>query len=233
MLVYIDDSGDGGQKFAQNSSTHLVMAACVFPDYSQMGELAKAVEEVRQETGFMRELKFSGTKNKVKDNFFNKTAPVRFNVRAISIEKRFLYREKLRSDGSALKAYAIHRLLSDNHGQIANAKVFIDGKDTEAFDIPDHAYLMRQVNRKSPGTIREVRFVDSKENVGIQNADMMAGAIHRAVRNDSKRDDRWFWYMKTRLRYPMGTLWDFCKRERQEWDHRQTMSIIETGDPTP
>jgi len=208
------------------------MAACVFPDYSQMGELAKAIEFVRQETGFLREFKFSSTRNKIKDKFFNTTAPVRFNVRAISIEKRFLYREKLRKDGSALKAYAIHRLLADNHGQINNAKVFIDGKDTEAFGLPDHAYLMKQVNGTTPGTIREVRFVDSRDNVGIQNADMMAGAIHRAVRSDQKRDDRWFWRMQPRLRYPLGTLWDFCKKEREQWE-RQQLWLAQRGDPTP
>ncbi|NWN89224.1 MAG: DUF3800 domain-containing protein [Micrococcaceae bacterium] len=233
MLVYVDDSGDSGQKFDKNSSTHLVMAACIFTDYTQLELLSEAIRLVRDETGFTREFKFSSTRNKVKEKFFEKTWHIRYSVRAISIEKRFLYEEKLRTDGSALKAYAIHRLLGNNFGRIQNAKVFVDGKDTEAFEVPDHAYLMRQVNKRTANSVREVRFIDSKQSIGIQTADMMAGAIQRAVRMDDKQDHRWFNYMKPRTKYPMGTVWDFCKKERLEWERQQALSTMKEGDPTP
>jgi hypothetical protein len=208
--VFVDDSGDGGLKFASGSTSHLVMAACVFRDPLQIEELAARAEECRAATSHRHEFKYNATREKVKDDFFARTAPVRFHVRAICIDKARLTSAKLRSEPQALKSYAIRMLLTKNYGYIRDAKVFIDGHDTKAFGVGDGDYLMRMVNRESPGTIRAVRFVDSKVSIGIQLADMTAGAINRGVRTNKPANTKHLALLRPRTYQPSGSLWHFC-----------------------
>lgn len=207
--IFIDDSGDGGFKFESGSSSHLVMAACVFPDSAEVQTLQARMAECAHKNGHKVEFKYSKTKERLKDCFFACTAPVKYNVRAISVDKSKIYSQKLRESPSALKSYAIRLLLSKGFGRIRNAKVVIDGQDTKAFGIADTAYLMRMANADRPGTIREVAFADSKRNVGIQLADMVAGAIQKGVRTHKEPDYKHFGIVRPRSYQPEGTLWHF------------------------
>lgn len=209
MHVYIDDSGDGGMKLGAGSSSHLVMAAMVFRDVDELAVLDARVAACRAATGHTREFKFSRTRDSTKDAFFAAIQPVEFVVRAIIVDKARIHSAKLRASPGAMKSYAIRQLLSKNFGQIVDAKVFVDGQETRGMDLPDTQYLPRMVNRESPGTISKVRFVDSTTSTGIQLADMVAGAIHRAFRAD--RPDNQYWLTVVRRSYqPQGTLWHFC-----------------------
>jgi hypothetical protein len=207
--IFIDDSGDGGFKFENGSSSHLVMAAVVFKDPTQIEYLSSRMLDCAQKNGMKNEFKYTKTKERAKDCFFACTQPVQFHIRAISIEKANIYSGKLRSSPSALKSYAIRQLLSKGFGTIQDAKVVIDGQDTKAFGIPDEAYLMDMANRSHPGTLRKVSYADSKQNVGIQLADMVAGAIHRGVRTNKPADDKHLKIIRPRSWQPHGTLWHF------------------------
>lgn len=211
MWVYIDDSGDPGMKVGSGSSSHIVMAACVFREADQLELLSQRIHDCREATRHKPEFKSNKTKDSVKDSFFEHIAPVRFHIRAIAIEKEKLYSAKLRSDGSALKSYAIRQLLSKSFGQVRDAKVFIDGRDVRGFGVSDQDYLIRMVNRESPGTIQSVRFVDSKESEGVQLADMCAGAINRAIWTHKPRKPRHLDMIRPRTYQPEGTLWHFCR----------------------
>lgn len=209
MHIFIDDSGDGGFKFESGSSSHLVMAACVFRDPVEIQKLSARMAGCAQKNGLRNEFKYTKTKERAKDCFFACTQDVRYNIRAISIDKSLIYSGKLRSSPSALKSYAIRQLLSKGFGTIKDAKVVIDGQDTKAFGIPDEAYLMDMANRSHPGTLRKVSYEDSRRNVGIQLADMVAGAIHRGVRTHKPADPKHLRIIKHRTWYPLGTLWEF------------------------
>lgn len=214
MHVYIDDSGCGGFQFDRGSTPHLVFAACIFHEPVEIERLAAAIADLRQRTHHQREFKFNKTKDRLKDEFFSAIDPVRFTVRAIYIDKQYIYSSHLRTKPSALKSYAIRMLLSNSYGQINGAKVFVDGQDTAAFGIADKAYLQDMANRGRPGSIVKVNFIDSKDSVGIQTADMVAGAIGRGYRPDSKNNPKWLHVVRPRTYYPRGTIWDFCSRER-------------------
>lgn len=182
MHVFIDDSGDAGFKFGSGSSRYLVMAAAIFPDPQRIEALAADIAAYRAQCRHTREFKHNKTKDRVRAGYLDVVAPHPFYVRAIVMDKTLLHSEKLRSKGNTLKAYAIRQLLTKNFGMIRDAKVVIDGDDLRGFDVPDEHYLMRMVNQNAPGTIRQVRFDDSKRNEGLQLADMMAGCIyHREV----------------------------------------------------
>lgn len=214
MHVFIDDSGDGGFKFDKGSSTHLIMAACVFHDPTEIEKLKALSEHCASSNGHRREFKFNRTKERLKECYFNCTAPTRFNIRAIHADKRRIYSEKLH-EGKALKSYLIRMLLTRNFGQIHNARIVIDGQDTQGFGVPDEEYLLKMVNRETPGTIHSVRFRDSREDRGLQAADMAAGAISRALQEGpkSRKTTKYLYPIKPRFDYPMGTIWNFTRNE--------------------
>lgn len=209
MHIFIDDSGDGGFKFGSGSSSHLIMAACVFRDPLEIERLSASMKNCAALNGIRTEFKYAKTKERAKDCFFDCTADIRYHIRAICIDKSKIYSGKLRGSPSALKSYAIRQLLSKGFGTIYNAKVVIDGQDTKAFGIDDHAYLMDMANRGRPGTLAKVAWADSKQNVGIQLADMVAGAINRGVRTHKPSDPRHLQLLRPRTYQPNGTLWHF------------------------
>lgn len=212
VWVFIDDSGDGGLKFSSGSSSHLVMAACIFRDPKQIEHLAECVQQCREKNRHRTEFKYSKTREGVRDCFFECTESVDYAIRTIFMDKAKLHSPKLRSSPSAMKSYAIRMLLTKNYGFIQGAKVIIDGEDTKAFGIEDSAYLMRMVNQASPGTIGSVKFDDSKVNVGIQLADMAAGAINRGVRTHKTSDWKHLALIRPRMyQHRGGTLWDFTR----------------------
>lgn len=213
MHIFIDDSGDGGFKTDRGSSSHLVMAACIFRDSKDIEHLKTCIDGCAQKNRHRNEFKYSKTKDRLKDCFFECTSASTFDVRAIVMDKSTIYSPKLRSSPSALKSYAIRMLLSRGFGTIRDAKVIIDGQDTKGFEIPDSEYLMDMANRESMNTvISSVAFGDSKQNRGLQLADMVAGSINRMYRTDrvgdSKRSDH-FNIIRPRTYQPNGTLWRF------------------------
>lgn len=207
MHVYIDDSGDGGFKFGQGSTSHLVMAACVFRDPDHITDVVARIDACASRNRVAPEFHYSETKRRIADCFFECIGPAKFHVRAIVIDKKLVYSEHLRSSPSALKSFAIRMLLTKNWGEIKGAKIFIDGEDTKAFGVKDGEYLKRMVNRESPGTIADVRFVASETSRPIQLADMIAGAINRANRTHRPADPRHYQTFASRAWQPRGQLW--------------------------
>lgn len=212
MHVFVDDSGCPGFKFADGSSTHVVMAAAVFTDPKQIEHLTSCVNSCAEKNKLTKEFKYSSLKERHRDCFFNCTATVRLKLRAITADKRKIYSPYLRQ-GPPLKSHLLRQLLTNNFGQIKNAKIVIDGQDTRGLDIPDEEYLMEHVNKRAPGTIHSVTFADSKRNRGIQLADMLAGSIGRSVQEGRKTKsshhrNRFTGWTKP----PMGDIWDFTAK---------------------
>lgn len=64
MWVYIDDSGDGGLKFETGSTSHLVMAACIFREPLEIAKLARRIHECSDKNRHASEFKYSKTKDR-------------------------------------------------------------------------------------------------------------------------------------------------------------------------
>ncbi|MGP9528156.1 DUF3800 domain-containing protein [Glutamicibacter sp. AOP5-A2-18] len=215
LHIFIDDSGDGGFKFDRGSSSHLVMAACIFRDPKDIEHLKACVDGCAQRNRQVHEFKYNKTKDRIKDCFFECTKTATYDVRAIVMDKSKIYSEKLRAEPAALKSYAIRMLLSRGFGTIYDAKVIIDGQDTKGFGMSDSAYVMRMANSgQDRPVISSVGFGDSKQNRGLQLADMVAGSINRNFRTDRPHDKKkssHYQIIRPRTYYPSGTVWDFTK----------------------
>lgn len=207
--MYLDDSGDAGMKFDSGSSRFLVMAACVFTETIHIDEVAAAINDCSARHRQSREFKYSKTKERIKDDFFERVAHGTFSVRAIAIDKSRLRSRHLIEHPNDLKAYAVMQLLTHSFGEIRGAKLFVDGQDTRGFQMSNATYFRERVNREVAGTIRAVEFADSKQNVMIQLADMIAGAIGRHIREDDRQNSRHFDTFRRRTWQPRGTLWRF------------------------
>lgn len=205
--VYLDDSGDGST--SPQASSHLVMATCVFRATEDMERASRLVDECASKFGITGEFKFSKTRKKVKDYFFDSLHEAAFSVRAICIDKSIITSRKYTTSAPMMKGLAIGQLLDHGFGVLRNSKVFIDGQDTKAFKIPDAAYFMDAANRKHPGAVTQVKFVDSRSNRLIQLADMHAGAINAHYRRDKPRLTHYIPTFQHRLKIPEGTLWHF------------------------
>lgn len=72
-----------------------------------------------------------------------------------------------------------------NEDVIVDAKIRMDGSGDKTFRRNFQAYLRTQLNSAQKKMIKDCKFLNSKENVLVQMADMVAGAIHRA--RDDKR----------------------------------------------
>lgn len=182
MLVYIDDSGDPGFKLEKNSSSHFVIAMVLFSDALEAEKTAVAIKEFRRKLGFddSVEFKFCKSREDIKLGFLETVAPFGFRVRALVVNKRLIRSDELRRNKESFYAYFIKSALKYHGGEIADAKIRIDGSGDRTFRREFVSYLRRELNQAGVGgVIQDVKFVDSRENVLIQLADMVAGAIHR------------------------------------------------------
>lgn len=215
VWVFIDDSGDPGFKFEKGSTTHLVMAACVFRERAHIERTMELIEGSRfqfrpngESVSSCREYKYSKTATGYKARFFEAIQPGTFDVRAIVLDKRVLRSEHLRANPKNLKSYLIRQMLTHHYGQIRGADLIIDGQDTRAFGASDHDYFMRMINREAPGTLTRVQFVDSQKSALIQLADMVAGSLRKSLEGCAESRG-YFESYRERTHQPHGSVWHF------------------------
>lgn len=210
MFVFIDDSGDAGVKFNRGSSTHLVFAACVFPNEEALrGVYERMILMPDYLQGGLREFKHAKMKEKHREKFFEHLVDETFYVRAIIIDKRILTSDFLKANGTEMKAYFIKQLLTHTYGKVQDATVVIDGADLRAFGgNTTTEYLLDHVNRGSTTVARQIVCRDSKEELGLQLADMVAGTIMACFQEKinisiSKRLS----HVRSRAYQPNGNWW--------------------------
>ena len=112
-----------------------------------------------------------------------------FKIRCIVIEKKIIYSDELRRNKKLFYAYAIKTLLKYSGEEIKNAKIKVDGSGDREFKKNFLTYLRRELNTKDTCILEHCKLVDSKGNVLIQLADMVAGAIRRSYSEDKTDKD--------------------------------------------
>lgn len=122
-------------------------------------------------------------------NFLEKINKMKYGIRSIVIDKTLIKSNKLITDKNSFYSYAIKSVLKNSYGEILNAKIRIDGSGDRNFRRSFLGYLRRELNSKDKKILANCKLVDSKTNVLIQMADMIAGSINRyydAAKTDSK-----------------------------------------------
>jgi len=187
MLVSIDDSGDPGfKKIGRGSPRHFVIACVIFEDELEAEKTAVAIKQLKRDLKFSdsTEFKFNGSRSEVRLKVLKITLPFAYKIRAIVIDKEKITSEELRNTGDSFYNYAIKSVLRHNFGTLKKAKIRMDGHGDRRFRRNLTNYLRRELNSPTNRVMDNLRLVDSKSNVLIQMADMIAGAIRRSYEQE-------------------------------------------------
>jgi len=181
MLVFIDDSGDPGFKFNKGSTSHFVIAMVIFDDDLEVEKTAVAIKELKRDIGLSDadEFRFFKTCNDYKKLFFKKIKPFSFKIRALVVNKSVIYSTKLKTDKNSFYAYFIKEVIKKSHNTLLNARIRIDGSGDRIFRRNFFTYLRRELNSTDRKLMKNCKMLDSKGNVMIQMADMVAGCVNR------------------------------------------------------
>lgn len=186
MLVCIDESGCTGFKLDRGSKPYFIVAMVIFNDFKEAEKCSKKIQELKNQLRIKSEFKFSKTHSNVKEAFFIAARKYRFIVRAIVVEKKYIYSPHLRENRSNFYNYVV-QILMKNGNILKDAVVKMDGNGDKIFRRKLNYYLREQLGT---GSIKKFRFIDSKQENLIQLADMVVGAIARSY-NNHKDGDRW------------------------------------------
>jgi hypothetical protein len=191
MLVFIDDSGDPGFKLSKGSSEFFIISAVIFDDYLEAEKTALTIKELRREL-FKRddvEFKFHKSREETRIKFLESVKKCKFRIRCLVVNKSILYSPLLRSDRNSFYGYIIKTMLKYSNDTIMDAKIRIDGGGDRIFRRSFVSYLRKELNGNEKKILHNCKMIDSKSDVLIQLADMVAGSIHRSYqenKNDSK-----------------------------------------------
>ena len=85
-----------------------------------------------------------------------------------------------------------------NKNTLTNARIRLDGHGNKLFRRNLSVYLRKELNdyRK---TMKNLRLVDSKRDVLIQMADMIAGAIRRSYDSEKKENNKYRKIISSRI----------------------------------
>jgi len=194
MLIFIDESGDAGFKTSRGSSPYFVIVLVIFDDELVAEEVALEIKKLKRKLKLHDdyEFKFNKSNKKFKIAFLNIIKPFDFRIRAIVVNKEKVYSQKLRKETKSFYNYFLKCVLEQSNDTILDAKLRLDAIGEKKFKQALQTYLRLELNSQTKKVMNNLKFGNSKNNVLIQLADMIAGALRRYYEN-SKSDSKNYW----------------------------------------
>lgn len=189
MLVFIDESGDAGFQINKGSSPIFVIALVIFAENTDAERTASALKTLKQGLHFPDSMEFKYSKSRlvVKQKFFACCTHLPFTIRAIVVQKNIITSHHLQNHTEHFYNYFIGQVLKHANGTIRNAKLKVDKRGEKRVRDELRTYLSRELDNKHTKIFDEVKGVDSKEDILVQLADMVAGCI--AAHSQEKNSD--------------------------------------------
>jgi hypothetical protein len=176
-LIWVDDSGDPGFKFKHGSSAYLVIA-CIVADNENAKEIHDQIVRLKHILRWSEssEFKFAKTNPVAKLAFFSQLSNLEFRAFVVLADKT---KTPERKPGDFYNEMILAALKSISP-QIESANIVIDGESGKNYRQKAKTYFRQNLPK---GTIDRVRYQDSKKNVLLQLADMIAGAVNYETQN--------------------------------------------------
>lgn len=198
MLVFIDESGDPGFG-GKSAKQYFIISLIIFEDYEEANKIERSILNLKKKLNHKTEFKFSKSSNLVRDSFFNKIKDDLFKVKALAVNKDVIHSEFLKSNSKKFYNFILKELVTKVN--LENSIIKIDGKGNRRMTRELRSYL-RQGNDLR---IKKLKFEDSKNNVLIQMADMIASCIGYSYNRSYKRNsNRWRYLIERKI-----DIWEF------------------------
>lgn len=188
MLVFVDDSGDPGFKVEKGSSAVFVIALVIFDDDLEAEKTAVEIKQLKRDLKFPDgvEFKFHKSRIQIKRAFLRKVSGYKFRIRAIAVKKENIRSSFLVNNKESFYNYIVMQVLKNSKKTITNAKLKFDRRGEKKIRDNLRVYLSRELDNKSNRIFKDLKFVDSRTNVLIQLADMVAGTIATFYKDKNK-----------------------------------------------
>lgn len=179
--VFIDESGCSGFKLDSGSSHFFVVLMIIFKSKIEIEKCSVALKQLRLEVfkNEEREFKYANTKSDTKLKFFEIIEQFDFTYHAVVVDKKVLYSPELKTNKDSYYNYFIKLLLKNNSKFLTSALIKIDGSGDRDFKRQFKSYIKKEVNQEY-AFIKNIKMEDSKDNMMIQMADMLAGAVRKS-----------------------------------------------------
>ena len=186
MIIAIDDSGDPGLKMDKGSSSYFVIVAAVFlTDYDAEATALK-IERFRQTLKWREhhESKFRKTSPEIRKAFLSEINSCNFVLSVAVVDKANTNVDiPSNRDASSLYNTVILRAISQVLDESTNARVLIDGEGGSSYKRNVKTFFRQNLPKNA---IKQIRYRDSKNDVLIQLADMVAGSVNRSLTGDKE-----------------------------------------------
>ena len=184
QYFFVDESGDPGLEGQASSSRYFVLTMVQLPDRASLRPLVYLRKVLHLSSTF--EFKYHTASTAQKDHFFKNVLTIPFRVRAAVLEKaRINTQWRLLQPSELVMELIISLTLRASQLDIANDVLIIDGA-TPAFC--RHLRVRFSERCKQEKRIRPFKNIigaNSRNEDGLQMADMMAGAIRLHAMNIS------------------------------------------------
>lgn len=182
MLVLIDESGCPGMKLDEGgSSPFFTITMVVIEDHDEAQRIEEKMIALRHRLRLPDSFEFHFNKmcNEWRAEFLSAVAGKEWYYLAIVFNKAKLTGQGFQYPDSFYK-YACGLVFQKAKPYLRDAIAIIDGSGERKFRKQLSTYLKRRVNDKaSVPFIKKVKLQDSRENLLLQLADMVCGAVAR------------------------------------------------------
>lgn len=185
MRVFVDESGDTGFKFEEQSSRYFVVTMIIFEDEEKEAKASQRLDMLRQELQ-MPSIEFHFAKNKdaTRKAFFAAAKDIEFKAFVFVADKARLSQSEFNNRGAFYKSICGTAFNRAKH-LLQDANVVFDDSGGEKFKKELGSYLKRSVNKSNA---KHIKNVGTGKSAGtsqtsnlIQLADMVCGAVYRSL----------------------------------------------------
>lgn len=187
MKIAIDESGDTGRKIWKGSSRWFVVAAVVVPDsIDGCGLTCSAVSDYQRQYMGGRELHFAHNTHEEHEAFFEYMKDKEYVFAAVAMDKvKLLHRRPyiFKRKATILQA-CLDELFTELKPWLDNPIVLLDTNGPGMLNRMLTRHLLRYFGARHKGDIhslKQVRYVDSRDEPLVQLADYVAGATRHFV----------------------------------------------------
>ena len=193
MLVFVDESGDPGFKFASGSSIFFIVVAAIFPDSFSADACDRSIEELRRtlRLPLRYEFHFSHCSDRVRREFFKKVVTDQFQYHGFVLNKPRLYGNRF-NDKQGFYDFTVG-LVCENAGPLLRDAIVVIDKcgDREFKQKLAKSLKARMTDGDGNCRLKKVRMESSHNNNLVQLADMLCGAVGRSFASTDANGGEW------------------------------------------